>query len=55
MARITLRDKAAKLSEATRDELINAASNGESITSMAERLGVEYDAIREQRRFDQVL
>ncbi len=46
MARITLRDKAANLSEATRDELINAASNGESITSMAERLGVEYDVVQ---------
>jgi hypothetical protein len=46
MARITLRDQAANLPAKTRDELIESASNGESITSMVERLGVGYDVVQ---------
>ena len=46
MARFTLREKVAKLPNVKRDELISAASYGESITSMSERLGVEYEVVQ---------
>ena len=46
MAKLTVRGKAAQLGKAKQDELINAASNGETITSMSKRLGVDYDVVQ---------
>ncbi len=46
MAGLTLRGKVAELGKAKQDELIGAASNGETITSMSKRLGVDYYVVQ---------
>ena len=46
MAKLTIQGKVSKLAKATHDELIEAASNGESITSMSEKLGVEMKVVQ---------
>ena len=46
MAKLTLRGKVANLANSKQDDLINAASNGETITSMSKRLGVDYEVVQ---------
>ena len=46
MAKLTLRNRVDNLDKSKQDELIDAASNGETITSMSKRLGVDYDVVQ---------
>lgn len=46
MAKLTLRNRVDNLEKSKQDELIDAASNGETITSMSKRLGVDYDVVQ---------
>ena len=46
MAKLTLRGRVSNLSKEKQDELVNAASNGETITSMSQRLNVDYEIVQ---------